>query len=42
MVEYYTAANTLEDRKEIGRKVAELRINSAGSKSMSWKRIRRS
>ena len=34
------AANTLEDRKEIGRQVAELRINSAGLKGMAWKRIR--
>ncbi len=33
-------ANNLDDRKEIGRKVAELRINSAGSKPMSWRRIR--
>ena len=40
MAEHYTGANTLEDRKEIGRKVAELRINSAGSKSMSWAQIR--
>ena len=33
-------ANTLDDRVEIGRQVAELRINAAGSKSMSWARIR--
>ena len=38
--EKFRAANTLEDRKEIGRQVAELRINSAGSKPMSWKKIR--
>ena len=38
--EKFRAGNTLEDRKEIGRKVAELRINSAGSKPMSWARIR--
>ena len=38
--EKFRAENTLEDRKEIGRKVAELRINSAGSKPMSWARIR--
>ena len=38
--EKFRAKNTLEDRKEIGRQVAELRINSAGSKSMSWKQIR--
>ena len=33
------AANTLEDRVEIGRKVAELRINASGSKGRSrWAR----
>ena len=31
---------TLEDRVEIGRKVAELRINAAGSKPLAWKKIR--
>ena len=30
----------LEDRKEIGRKVAELRINASGSKPLAWKKIR--
>ena len=38
--EKFHKANTLEDRVGIGRKVAELRINSAGSKLMSWRRIR--
>ena len=33
--------NTLEDRVKIGREVAELRINAAGSKPMSWARIRK-
>ena len=33
-------ANTLEDRVEIGRKVAELRINAAGSKGIAWRKIR--
>ena len=31
---------TLEDRVEIGRRVAELRINAAGSKPLAWKKIR--
>ena len=31
---------TLEDRVEIGRKVAELRINAAGSKPLAWEKIR--
>ena len=38
--EKFRAENTLENRKEIGRKVAELRINSAGSKGMAWAKIR--
>lgn len=38
--EKFRAENTLGDRKEIGRQVAKLRINSAGSKPMSWRRIR--
>lgn len=33
-------SKTLEDRVEIGRKVAELRINAAGSKPLAWKKIR--
>ena len=33
-------ANTLEDRVEIGRKVAELRINAAGSTGIAWRKIR--
>ena len=35
------AANTLEDRVEIGRKVAELRINASGSKGLAWREIRK-
>ena len=38
--EKFREANGLEDRKEIGRQVAKLRINAAGSKPMSWRRIR--
>ena len=38
--EKFHKANTLEDRVEIGRKVAELRINSAGLKPISWHQIR--
>jgi hypothetical protein len=33
-------SKTLEDRVEIGRKVAELRINAVGSKPLAWKKIR--
>ena len=40
IAEKFRAATTLEDRVEIGRKVAELRINSQGSRPMSWRRIR--
>ena len=40
IAEKFRAANGLEDRQEIGRQVAELRINAAGSKPMSWRRIR--
>ena len=40
IAEKFRAANTLEDRVEIGRKVAELRINAQGSRPMSWRRIR--
>ncbi len=40
IAEKFRAANTLEDRVEIGRKVAELRINAQGSRPMSWCRIR--
>ena len=36
----FRAANTLEDRVEIGRKVAELRINASGSKGLAWSEIR--
>ena len=35
-----STANTLEDRVEIGHKVAELRINAAGSEGMAWWKIR--
>lgn len=38
--EKFRAANTLEDRVEIGRKVAELRINASGSKGLAWSEIR--
>ena len=38
--EKFHKANTLEDRVEIGREVAELRINAAGSKGMAWRKIR--
>ena len=38
--EKFRAANGLENRKKIGHQVAELRINAAGSKPMSWHRIR--
>ena len=38
--EKFRAANTLEDRVEIGRKVAELRINASGSKGLAWREIR--
>ena len=38
--EKFREANTLDDRVEIGCQVAELRINAAGSKPMSWARIR--
>ncbi len=38
--EKFRAANTLEDRVEIGRKVAELRINASGSKGLAWRDIR--
>ena len=40
IAEKFRAANTLKDRVEIGRKVAELRINAQGSRPMSWCRIR--
>lgn len=36
----FREANTLEDRVEIGRKVAALRINAAGSSGMAWRKIR--
>ncbi len=36
----FRAATTLEDRVEIGRKVAALRINAAGSRGMPWREIR--
>jgi hypothetical protein len=35
-----STANTLEDRVEIGHKVAELRINAAGSEGIAWRKIR--
>ena len=38
--EKFRETNDLEGRKEIGRQVAELRINPSGSKPMSWSRIR--
>ena len=34
------AVNTLEDPVEIGRKVAELRINPEGAEGMAWRKIR--
>ncbi len=40
IAEKFRAANTLEDRVEIGRKVAELRINASGSKGLAWRDIR--
>ena len=40
IAEKFRAANTLEDRVEIGRKVAELRINASGSKGLAWRAIR--
>ena len=36
----FRESTTLEDRVEIGRKVANLRINSAESRKMSWANIR--
>lgn len=39
--EKFREATTLEERKEIGRKIAELRINEAGSKGMAWWKIRK-
>ena len=41
IAEKFRAANTLEDHVEIGRKVAELRINASGSKPLAWKKIRK-
>lgn len=40
IAEKFRAVNTLEDRVEIGRKVAELRINASGSKGLAWREIR--
>ena len=39
-IDKFKASNDLDERLEIGRKVAELRINEQGSKPMSWRRIR--
>ncbi len=39
-MEQSRAANTLEDPVEIGRKVAELRIDATGSKPLAWCIIR--
>ena len=41
IAEKFRAANTLEDRMEIGRKVAELRINASGLKGLAWREIRK-
>ena len=40
IAEKFRASTTLEDRVEIGRKIAELRINATGSRGMAWKLIR--
>lgn len=40
-MEQSRAANTLEDLVEIGRKVAELRIDATGSKPLAWRIIRK-
>ena len=40
IAEKFRAATTLEDRVEIGRKVAALRINAEGSQGMAWRKIR--
>lgn len=40
IAERFRAATTLEDRVEIGRKVAALRISAAGSSGMAWRKIR--
>ena len=40
LAEKYKADNSLEDRVEVGRKVAELRINATGSKPLAWRDIR--
>lgn len=39
-IEKFKSNNSLEDRVEIGREVAELRINAQGSKPWAWRRIR--
>ena len=39
-VRHYLLNMKLEDRIEIGRKVAVLRINAEGSKGMAWRKIR--
>lgn len=39
-VDKFKVDNSLEDRVEIGRKVAELRINAEGSKPLAWRVIR--
>lgn len=36
----FRETKSLEERVEIGRQVAELRINATGSKGLSWKKIR--
>ncbi len=40
IAERYTSETTEADRDEVAAKVVELRINAAGSKGMSWRRIR--
>ena len=40
IVERYTSETTEADRDEVAVKVVEMRINAAGSKGMSWRRIR--
>ena len=40
IAERYTSETTEADRDAVAMKVVEMRINAAGSKGMSWRRIR--
>lgn len=39
-IDTFKQSHSAEEQEDIGRKVAELRINSTGTKPMSWRRIR--